>query len=95
MPSLTIGAAKVSEEWRRNEGRANSAGILLRLNTAHGDVWMWKKMETQDNPIEDGRYLVTLGDCNDCRTPKIAGPDGIPVPDTKRLVSIPDRASLV
>ena len=39
--------------------------------------------------------IVTLGACNDCPTPKIAGPDGIPVPDTKRLVSIPDRASLV
>ena len=56
---------------------------------------MWKKLETQYNPIERGRYLVTLGGCNDCHTPKIAGPDGIPVPDTKGLVSIPDRASAV
>ena len=52
-------------------------------------------METQDNPIERGRYLVTLGGCDDCHTPKLAGTHAIPVPDTKRLVSIPDRASLV
>ena len=70
--------------------RADSAGILLPLNTAYGGFGYEKKLETQDHPIE-----VTLGACNDCPTPKIAGADGIPVPDTKRLVSIPDRASLV
>ena len=95
MPSPTIGAAKVSEEWRRNEGRANSAGILLPLNTAHGDVWMWKKMETQDNPIQRGRYLVTLGGCDDCHTPKLSGTHAIPVPRHEAASFIPDRASSV
>jgi hypothetical protein len=64
--------------------RADSAGILLPLMVVFG---CGKKLETQD------RYLVTLGSCNNCHTPKIPGPDGMPVPDTERLLSIPDRAS--
>jgi hypothetical protein len=60
--------------------RADSAGILLPLMVVFG---CGKKLQTQD------RYLVTLGSCNDCHTPKIPGPYGMPVPDTKRLLSIP------
>lgn len=36
--------------------------------------------------IERGRYLVTLGACNDCHSPKVFTPMG-PVPDTTRLLS--------
>jgi mono/diheme cytochrome c family protein len=35
---------------------------------------------------ERGRYLVTLGGCNDCHTPKLLGPTG-PVPDSSRFLS--------
>jgi hypothetical protein len=73
--------------------RADSAGIMLPLILLMVVFGCGKKLETQDNPIERGRYLVTLGSCNDCHTPKMPGPDGMPVPDTKRLFSIPDRAS--
>ena len=33
-----------------------------------------------------GRYLVTLGGCNDCHTPKLLRPTG-PVPDSSRFLS--------
>jgi len=36
--------------------------------------------------VERGRYLVTIGHCNDCHTPKKMGPQG-PEPDPTRLLS--------
>ena len=33
-----------------------------------------------------GRYLVLLGGCNDCHSPKVFGPNG-PMPDTTKLLS--------
>ena len=36
--------------------------------------------------IERGKYLVTLGGCNHCHSPKVFTPMG-PVPDTTRLLS--------
>jgi hypothetical protein len=39
-----------------------------------------------DTQLARGRYLVTLGGCNDCHTPKLLGPSG-PVPDTSRFLS--------
>ena len=36
--------------------------------------------------IERGKYLVNLGGCNDCHSPKVFTPMG-PVPDTSRLLS--------
>ena len=37
-------------------------------------------------PVERGKYLVMVGGCNDCHSPKIMTPAG-PVPDTTRLLS--------
>ena len=39
------------------------------------------------NLTERGKYLVMIGGCNDCHTPKIQGESGAPVPDEKRLLS--------
>ena len=39
-----------------------------------------------DPKVERGRYLVTLGGCNDCHTPWHMGPDG-PEPDASRTLS--------
>jgi mono/diheme cytochrome c family protein len=36
--------------------------------------------------IARGRYLVTLGGCNDCHTPKLLTPKG-PVPDSSRMLA--------
>ncbi len=38
------------------------------------------------DPVERGRYLVTLGGCNDCHTPWEMGPEG-PHPDLTRTLS--------
>ena len=36
--------------------------------------------------VERGRYLVTVGGCGDCHSPKVLGPEG-PVEDATRLLS--------
>lgn len=38
------------------------------------------------SPVERGQYLVTVGGCNDCHSPKVIK-DGVPEPDTSRLLS--------
>jgi len=37
--------------------------------------------------VKRGEYLATVGGCNDCHTPKVQNPQGIPVPDQARLLS--------
>jgi hypothetical protein len=41
-----------------------------------------------DNPakVKRGEYLVAIGSCNDCHSPKMMTPNG-PMPDPKRLMS--------
>lgn len=41
---------------------------------------------TKEQMIERGKYLTTIGSCNDCHTPKIMTPKG-PVVDETRLLS--------
>jgi mono/diheme cytochrome c family protein len=41
---------------------------------------------TQQARVERGRYLVTVGGCNDCHTPLKMGPKG-PEPDLSRMLS--------
>jgi hypothetical protein len=41
----------------------------------------------EKNPVERGKYLVTVGGCNDCHTPKIQGPNGQIMLDTTRILS--------
>ncbi|HSD51501.1 MAG TPA: c-type cytochrome [Candidatus Methylomirabilis sp.] len=43
--------------------------------------------EKKVDPVERGRYLVTIMGCHDCHTPKVPGPGGAPALDTKRLLS--------
>lgn len=38
------------------------------------------------NAVERGRYLATIGGCNDCHSPKIFTPTG-PAPDSSRLLA--------
>jgi Cytochrome c len=38
------------------------------------------------SPVERGKYLTTVGGCNDCHTPKNVGPNG-PEPDMTRELS--------
>jgi hypothetical protein len=46
-----------------------------------------RKQSTIDNPVERGKYLITVGGCHDCHTPKVEGTGGLPVPDTTRLLA--------
>jgi mono/diheme cytochrome c family protein len=41
---------------------------------------------TEQQMIEHGKYLVTVGGCDDCHSPKIFGPNG-PQPDMNRRLS--------
>lgn len=43
--------------------------------------------EQSEARIAHGKYLVTIAGCNDCHSPKIYTAEGIPMPDTKRLLS--------
>lgn len=52
--------------------------LLIQLNCS-------PKM-TKDEQITRGKYLVNIGGCNDCHSPKIMTAMG-PVPDTTRLLS--------
>ena len=45
-----------------------------------------KKVLTKEEMIQRGKYLVAVGDCNVCHSPKIMTAMG-PVPDTTRLLS--------
>lgn len=46
-----------------------------------------KQESVQQTAAEHGKYLVTLGGCNDCHTPKVQGPNGAPMLDETRLLS--------
>jgi mono/diheme cytochrome c family protein len=41
---------------------------------------------SQEELIERGKYLVTIGACHDCHSPKVLTDEG-PMPDTTRLLS--------
>jgi len=43
--------------------------------------------KVEKSPVERGKYLVTVGGCNDCHTPKVMSPEGIPMEDTTRVLS--------
>ena len=63
---------------------ANAFGTVLFLGLAAqagaGDA------RQSSASVERGRYLVTIGGCNDCHTPFHMGPDG-PEPDLSRMLS--------
>lgn len=46
-----------------------------------------KEQAEIQTPVERGKYLVALGGCNDCHTPKTPGSNGMPVFDSSRLLS--------
>lgn len=45
-----------------------------------------KKSTSNKSMIERGKYLVTVGGCHDCHSPKVFTPKG-PIPDEARLLS--------
>jgi mono/diheme cytochrome c family protein len=65
-----------------------SAGLLLVLLVVFAvcSGQAEKKTMGATDPVKRGEYLVNLGGCNDCHSPKIMTATG-PVPDTTRLLS--------
>lgn len=68
-----------------------SAGSILALALVVllvTSVLSQQSQTTKGSPdqVKQGQYLVTLGGCNDCHSPKIMGPMG-PIPDSTRLLS--------
>ena len=59
-----------------------AAGVFLQLNCEK----IKGKSMTKEEKIAKGKYLVNLGGCNDCHSPKVMTKMG-PVPDSKRLLS--------
>lgn len=45
-----------------------------------------QKTTESTDPVSRGRYLTTVGGCNDCHSPKTFGPEGMGL-DTTRLLS--------
>ncbi|HKB84940.1 MAG TPA: hypothetical protein VKD08_02130 [Ignavibacteriaceae bacterium] len=63
-----------------------AASALLVIFQAGCSNSKEEKVLTQAERIEKGKYLVELGGCNDCHSPKVMTDMG-PVPDTTRLLS--------
>lgn len=57
--------------------------VFFQINCTQKQQEMTESKETH---IERGKYLVNLGGCNDCHSPKVMTANG-PVPDTTRLLS--------
>ena len=59
--------------------------ILLGLSLA---AWACaEKKGAEPTPVERGKYLVTIGGCHDCHTPKLPVSGGSPMLDDKRLLA--------
>ncbi|MGD2116554.1 MAG: diheme cytochrome c-553 [Acidobacteriota bacterium] len=81
------------ESWwreRRMGGRALlTLAFLLpaALAAGCGQPPAEAEMTATGDAIARGRYLVTVGGCNDCHTPWVLGEDGHPAPDRSRMLS--------
>ncbi len=49
---------------------------------------------TKEQIVERGKYLVLVGGCNDCHSPKIMTPQGPVIDDTRRLSGSPSDMKL-
>ena len=58
-------------------------GVVLSVSALGGEKGADARQKAM---IERGRYLVNLGSCSDCHSPKVFTPMG-PIPDTTRLLS--------
>jgi len=61
-----------------------TAGLVAGIGTAA--LTRTTAARTQQTRAERGKYLVTVGGCNDCHTPLKMGPKG-PEPDMSRMLS--------
>lgn len=71
-----------------------AALILAVLLTACNQNQPEKKVLSQQEMIERGKYLVTAGGCHDCHSPKVFGPQGPKIDETKILSGHPAEMKL-
>jgi Cytochrome c len=60
------------------------SAMLLVTTTVFG---CGRNAPLNEDSVARGEYLVTLGGCNDCHTPKLPGPSGAPELDVNRLLA--------
>ncbi len=71
-----------------------AALIFVVLLTACDKIQPEKKVLSEKEMIERGKYLVTAGGCHDCHSPKIFGPQGPKIDETKILSGHPAEMKL-
>ena len=71
-----------------------AALILVVLLTACDQNQPEKKVLSEKEMIERGKYLVTAGGCHDCHSPKVFGPQGPKIDETKILSGHPAEMKL-
>ena len=67
---------------------------LVVLLTACDQNKPEKKVLSEKEMIERGKYLVTAGGCHDCHSPKVFGPQGPKIDETKILSGHPAEMKL-
>ena len=68
--------------------------ILVVFLTACNQNQPEKKVLSEKEMIERGKYLVTAGGCHDCHSPKVFGPQGPKIDGTKILSGHPEEMQL-
>ena len=71
-----------------------AALILVVLLTACDQNQPEKKVLSEKEMIERGKYLITAGGCHDCHSPKVFGPQGPKIDETKILSGHPAEMQL-
>jgi len=69
--------------------KRQAAILRISLFTVSGIMFLLAgctTKSTEPSPVERGKYLVTVGGCGDCHSPKVFTAAG-PVPDTTQLLS--------
>lgn len=72
----------------------SAALILVVFLTACNQNQPEKKVLSEKEMIERGKYLVTAGGCHDCHSPKVFGPQGPKIDETKILSGHPAEMQL-
>ena len=68
--------------------------VFVVLLTACNQTQPEKKVLSEKEMIERGKYLITAGGCHDCHSPKVFGPQGPKIDESKILSGHPAEMQL-
>ena len=71
-----------------------AALVFVVLLTACNQTQPEKKVLSEKEMIERGKYLITAGGCHDCHSPKVFGPQGPKIDETRILSGHPAEMQL-